>query len=66
VKLYGRCDKCQAPVFVHLDNDRDVYKVRSFRCWNGHYRSFENLRLATMPLDEDDMQIVATVEFLTD
>ena len=49
MKIYGYCDKCGAPLFLRVDPDIFVYKVRSLRCWNGHYHEITAMHCAEMP-----------------
>ncbi|MBI4665700.1 MAG: hypothetical protein HY751_04730 [Nitrospinae bacterium] len=39
--LYGRCQKCDGPVFFTQTIDWDGNRVNSLQCWNGHYESIQ-------------------------
>ncbi|HLC27133.1 MAG TPA: hypothetical protein VJM80_10225 [bacterium] len=47
--VHGTCAKCAAPIFLHIDPDEEVYKVRSLRCWNGHYKEIDIIELSRLP-----------------
>lgn len=63
LRVYGYCEKCEAPIFLHIDIDRDAYKVRSLRCWNGHYKEFTTIKISEVLEPEEDIRVVATVQF---
>ena len=48
-KKLGYCKRCGGPVFWNLEVDSNGYKVRSFRCWNGHYKDLTILSLSQIP-----------------
>jgi hypothetical protein len=45
MEIVGQCKRCGAPMFWNVDVDANGYKVRSLRCWNGHYRDLTVLNL---------------------
>lgn len=64
MKFYGYCEKCLAPVFQHIDPDIDVYKVRSLRCWNGHYHEIINIHFSEMPFVYKDKNVIHITNLL--
>ena len=61
VKTVGHCKKCGAPMFWKLEVDNNGYKVKSFRCWNGHYKDLIVLSLSTAA--GTDMQKVKFIHY---
>lgn len=46
MEIAGYCKRCKGPIFWNLEVDNNGYKVRSLRCWNGHYKVLVVLNLA--------------------
>lgn len=67
MRIYGYCKKCGGPLFLHVDPDVHVYKVRSLRCWNGHYQEITNIHCADMPdfnKSQADKKVINITELL--
>lgn len=63
--LHGTCAKCAAPIFLHIDPDEEVYKVRSLRCWNGHYKEIEVIELSQLPaIFEQNRKLVRYIKIV--
>lgn len=37
--LYGRCGKCDGPVFFTQTIDWEGNRISALQCWNGHYQN---------------------------
>ncbi|VAX18058.1 hypothetical protein MNBD_NITROSPINAE04-1413 [hydrothermal vent metagenome] len=48
--LYGRCAKCEGPVYFSQVIDWEGNKVSALQCWNGHY---EHIKAETFVFPDD-------------
>jgi hypothetical protein len=48
--LYGRCGKCDGPIFFTQTIDWEGNRVSALQCWNGHY---QNLKVAQFEFAEN-------------
>jgi len=46
IEIHGRCNHCQAPIFLNHCTDWYGNSIVSLNCWNGHYKwlDFENIQ----------------------
>ena len=59
--IVGQCKRCGAPMFWNIDVDTNGYKVRSLRCWNGHYRDLTILDL--IQTEDNEAQTVKFIPY---
>ena len=59
--IAGQCKRCAAPLFWNDDVDINGYKVRSLRCWNGHYRDLTVLNLTQT--EDSEFQTVKFIPY---
>lgn len=65
MRIHGSCAKCSAPIFLHVDLDEEVYKVRSLRCWNGHYKEIEAIELSQLPaIFEQNREVLRYIKII--
>ena len=64
MKFFGYCEKCLAPIFEHIDPDIYAYKVRSLRCWNGHYQEIVNIHVAAAPVIFKEKNVIHITNLL--
>ena len=43
--IYGRCSRCQGPVYFTRVIDWEGNRVNTLHCWNGHYEMIDIERL---------------------